>query len=506
MKRLFIIVLIISFAFAITACSTPERDMEISNVPLDKEIDIEKLLVNLSSNWQEDDSGSFTYLTTYGGIITPFFDAEYEFPENKFIYKTLVGEKYKYGYMNETFTKLTDPISNEPNIFNYQMVRISTDSKSIVVDDSFVELAEYYPGFLLLGNNLIKVNWTDRVIDEPYYISDVDFDKYLVPVNVNAVTKNNDKQVEPLYGYKTINDAYFNNSKQSENFVIAPAFHSAELFSDGLAAVEVNGEWGYIDESGEIVIELEYDKAGEFQHGVAPVYDAEYFKPGDLLKYDYTNENDLGRWGLINTRGSSMTRFMYRSISPFVNGLVFAVIATDPRIDLNMYTILRPDGSRIHDEMYLYDTPSPFSSGLTPAQDVFLDENGKTYFYKKFRLVRGFSDGLAAVIPNGKMRWGYVDTVGDLVLPVQYVYACAFDDGYAFVKDHYTKEGYLIDKLGNIYLKELNLHGISKFNENGFALAYKMETIEQEVKNEVTGSLEMQSIELYTYYMIHIEN
>lgn len=43
----------------------------------------------------------------------------------------------------------------------------------------------------------------------------------------------------------------------------------AEEFSEGLAAVKINGLWGYMNTNGELVIEPQYEKAGSFSEGLA---------------------------------------------------------------------------------------------------------------------------------------------------------------------------------------------------------------------------------------------
>ena len=42
-------------------------------------------------------------------------------------------------------------------------------------------------------------------------------------------------------------------------------------FSEGLAAVERNGKWGFIDNTGKVVVPLNYDDAGSFSEGLALV-------------------------------------------------------------------------------------------------------------------------------------------------------------------------------------------------------------------------------------------
>jgi len=52
---------------------------------------------------------------------------------------------------------------------------------------------------------------------------------------------------------------------------IAPQYEDAQEFSEGLAAVKKDGKWGYIDETGKVVIPFQYDVAYVFNEGCAVV-------------------------------------------------------------------------------------------------------------------------------------------------------------------------------------------------------------------------------------------
>lgn len=53
--------------------------------------------------------------------------------------------------------------------------------------------------------------------------------------------------------------------------VIAPAFDMAGPFSEGLAVVRVEGRYGFADKAGRVVIEPQYDHATGFRNGTATV-------------------------------------------------------------------------------------------------------------------------------------------------------------------------------------------------------------------------------------------
>ena len=58
---------------------------------------------------------------------------------------------------------------------------------------------------------------------------------------------------------------------KSGKVVIEPQFDSASNFSEGFACVEKDGKWGFIDKSGKVVIEPQFDDADAFSEGLAVV-------------------------------------------------------------------------------------------------------------------------------------------------------------------------------------------------------------------------------------------
>lgn len=82
------------------------------------------------------------------------------------------------------------------------------------------------------------------------------------------------------------------------SFILIPAqYEDAMSFSDGYAAVKKDGKWGYIDESGKVVIDFQYDWAGYFADGIAAVATIEFCK---------ANSNNYYVFHLIDTQGNDM--------------------------------------------------------------------------------------------------------------------------------------------------------------------------------------------------------
>ena len=94
----------------------------------------------------------------------------------------------------------------------------------------------------------------------------------------------------------------------SGNIVIPRQFQKAKSFSDGLACVCIDGKYGFIDTTGHIVIKPMFEDAGSFNNGVAWVKDSGYYyyidKTGKLLndaKYSFADDFHEG-FGIVKIR------------------------------------------------------------------------------------------------------------------------------------------------------------------------------------------------------------
>ena len=134
------------------------------------------------------------------------------------------------------------------------------------------------------------------------------------------------------------------------NIVIECRFDDAKEFSEGLAAVlsrggDISGEgvfgqlsltlkWGYIDTSGMTVIPCVYDYAGRFTEGYAAVMSG-------------------NKWGFIDHDGDTLVTYRYDEVHRFVNG--FAAVRRG-----NQWGYIDSDGNEL--VPCVYDVASDFSS------------------------------------------------------------------------------------------------------------------------------------------------
>jgi hypothetical protein len=95
--------------------------------------------------------------------------------------------------------------------------------------------------------------------------------------------------------------------------VIKPRFDRAVGFSEGLAAVGVNGRGGYVDPTGSMVIKPQFQLAMSFHEGVAAVQVAGQSKEGDQ------------QWGYINKKGELVIPAQFAGAEDFREGLAQVV-------------------------------------------------------------------------------------------------------------------------------------------------------------------------------------
>jgi len=141
---------------------------------------------------------------------------------------------------------------------------------------------------------------------------------------------------------------------ETGDFVIEPKFRMVRAFSEGLAAVQQGSLWGFVDRDGQFVVEPQFDEAQSLHEGLAAV------KKGDL-------------WGYINPGGQMVLPSKYRSASRFSDSL--ALINGSTYIDRQGAVVLEVD----------YVRASLFVHGLAAVQTgkrsfAYINKKGEKVF------------------------------------------------------------------------------------------------------------------------------
>jgi hypothetical protein len=192
------------------------------------------------------------------------------------------------------------------------------------------------------------------------------------------------------------------------DYIAAPTFEYARDFSEGLAAVKANGLWGFIDLTGRLVINHQFNpNQAQFNSSFTEGLVAINFAAG-------------GRWGFADKKGN---------------------IVINPQFEGDYYT------------------PPFFSEGLACIEKNlkwgFIDRTGKWVIEPKFPSRTWFSDGLAPFTDDESRGWkqGYIDKTGRVVIESRFDSAYQFYHGRAQVVE--SGRTYYIDKVGNEVLAPL---------------------------------------------------
>lgn len=223
--------------------------------------------------------------------------------------------------------------------------------------------------------------------------------------------------------------------------IIKPKYTSADFFSGGLAPVELNDQYGYIDKTGAVKIPFIYRWAGSFRDGLAKVWNGDkigFIDPSGTvvieLKYDeasdFFNEGMAGvkkdkKWGFINTDGTVVVPIKYDYVSSFYDGLA--------RVILNKkYGFINKKGEEIIP--LKYDGTYPFSEGLAQVElnkkYGFIDKSGNEVIPIKYdNTGLSFQNGSVDIEAN-KMK-GLIDRTGNPLTPIKYDVIDKFSEGLA---------------------------------------------------------------------------
>lgn len=254
--------------------------------------------------------------------------------------------------------------------------------------------------------------------------------------------------------------------------VIEPQFKSADKFSEGLAVVEVGHRtYGYIDDSGKFVLRPQYrDQAGKFSEGLAFVAIGE----GVERKAVY-----------IDKTGKTIIDANLTGGLDFHDGLALVAIAGDESTKFkDKIGYIDKSGKYVINLQFESIQAYDFSGGLavievggkTGYRVGYIDKTGNLVVGPQFDqvLVRegislgknaefaSFSEGLAAVCQGEPRKCGFIDKSGKVVIALQFDIALNFSEGLAVVKIA-NKYGF-IDKSGKVVIKP-QFDGSLKFSE-----------------------------------------
>lgn len=219
-----------------------------------------------------------------------------------------------------------------------------------------------------------------------------------------------------LVGFIGVDGKYLANSK-----LVECGFQDG--LSQGLLAACANGLWGYLDTTGNWIIQPQFDRAEAFRNSFALVelhgskdlnqksncvsycdktgrLFEQRFHSGESFEEGYAavsvvlgGQDSTPRWGLIDDRGKWVLEPRYTRIDPPVGSIRL-----------------------VHDNNH-----------------VGIFSNGKLTLTPKYQRIGNFCDGLASFRESENGKVGFLNSEGRVVIPARFEYAFDFSEGLAAV-------------------------------------------------------------------------
>ena len=320
----------------------------------------------------------------------------------------------------------------------------------------------------------------------------------------NQTSRSPAQQAVQLYPVEVGDKHGFINSSGKLVIDLPPEVYTVREFSDGLAVIAVRvpgtrGRWGFIDETGKVIIPTRFNEAKPFSEGLAAVVvsDEEYaggkvgyvdrtgtmvIKPqfdlgGSVSDYSFSQGlaavTVIDKWGYIDRAGKVLIAPQFAVAFPF----------SEDRAVVGVYR----EGDYSGEEIWGYidkagrwvvrprfSHAGAFSEGLAPVavgeKVGYINKQGQMAIPARFDLGYGcleplaslsawnFSGGLAAARVGEK--WGFINQSGEFVIKPAYDCAQQFSEGLAVVgvrTNGVWRFGY-VDKTGSIVIKPQLTH------------------------------------------------
>lgn len=180
-----------------------------------------------------------------------------------------------------------------------------------------------------------------------------------------------------------------------------------------LLTVTIGGKRGYIDRTGKIVVNPQYDSADDFSEGLARVCvgqcDTDHWRGFRYTKDQLGTEKveQTFKYGFIDETGKMVINPGFESAEMFSDGMAGVCVGR------GCYYRAPTDRSEAEEKW------------------GYIDKTGAMVIPPQFGYVSTFHEGLAAVEIGDK--WGYIDKTGKFVINPQYDSASQFENGVAKV-------------------------------------------------------------------------
>ncbi|OHD53420.1 MAG: hypothetical protein A2014_04025 [Spirochaetes bacterium GWF1_49_6] len=240
--------------------------------------------------------------------------------------------------------------------------------------------------------------------------------------------------------------------------IVAPMYDFAFPSSDGMNMVKEGAKFGYVNIEGKAIISPKFTEAYPFTGGIARIKMKDFYayinKVGQIIaSADFEEAYDLidglarvklnGKYGYINSFGEVAIQPKFANAGDFHQGYAMVKFAKT----VTNKSVFYFDQSFFDESLY----------SVYPAKNLvqdmmlngYIGKSGEVKIPFRYKDARDFSEGLAAVITTnagGYGKWGYINLKGEMVIAPQFDTALDFHEGLAAVRVG-SKWGY-IDRNG----------------------------------------------------------
>ena len=350
-----------------------------------------------------------------------------ETTEDTNLYRIMVGDKY--GFMDSQGNIVIEPQYNYANsLFSEEgFCFVTTDDRRGFINRTGTFVLELGNSIkFTVGNDFVDGMITVCCFDSIGYngigIIDTQGDFIVEPMLERPVTIGTDYDESYLIFYKTYHEngsrlIFGKNKNTNRNYgliqydsvlgiykginedyeyITGSEYDSITEFHRGLCAVKQNGEWGFVNTKGEIVIDIVYDSVHPFtEDSIALV-----MKNGKYMFINYSGEE-------LFKADSALTDFHCGRAIIVRNGQKMM-------IDKNGQKVCSINAEKA----FNFNHEDAMATLVKKRKAFKIDTNGTTILQTKYEYIGTFIGGVAPVSKNEK--WGFIDTAGNEIISVSY--------------------------------------------------------------------------------------
>lgn len=230
-------------------------------------------------------NGAFTYVSSDGKELGQWFGGAETFSEGMAAVAPVPAENggtidaLRWGFIDTAGKMVVAPQYDKTEPFSDGLAAVQSGSKwgyidktgRMLVQPQFDAAGPFAEGLaqIQVANKMGYIDATGKIAIEPRF--ELDTQQEDPDEKIEMTGKFVDGLACVRFAVGPEANAGWGFIDKTGKFVIPPRYEKADMFSEGLAAVQQNGKWGFIDTNGKMVVPAKYDAVNSFSEGIATV-------------------------------------------------------------------------------------------------------------------------------------------------------------------------------------------------------------------------------------------